>query len=217
MQAHGAAARRQPNDGLAVELALRALSDLVDLVGKPGEEVSPSAGVRIAIERIPQALRRADNFAAVGDEHVCEHGRLADKPGLPNARGMARPLDPVERASGANCHTSKHKHTRERSPAFQPPNCVRYGTASISSWDPWPTGPRIERHLLVKRARAQGLLILDFADRWEASVATLAEWVRAGRLRYEEEILEGLELAPDALAGLYRGENKGKRLIRVWT
>jgi NADPH-dependent curcumin reductase CurA len=41
-------------------------------------------------------------------------------------------------------------------------------------------------------------------DRWEASVATLADWVRAGRLRYEEEILEGLESSPDALAGLYR-------------
>lgn len=89
------------------------------------------------------------------------------------------------------------------------------GTASISSWDPWPTGPRIERHLLVKRARAQGLVILDYMDRWEASVATLADWVRAGKLRYEEDILVGLENCPDALAGLYRGENRGKRLIRI--
>ena len=89
------------------------------------------------------------------------------------------------------------------------------GTASISSWDPWPTGPRIERHLLVKRARAQGFVILDYMDRWEASVATLADWVRAGKLRYEEDILVGLEACPDALAGLYRGENRGKRLIRV--
>ena len=40
------------------------------------------------------------------------------------------------------------------------------GTASISSWDPWPTGPRIERHLLVKRARAQGFVIMDYMDRW---------------------------------------------------
>jgi NADPH-dependent curcumin reductase len=55
------------------------------------------------------------------------------------------------------------------------------GTASISSWDPWPTGPRIERHLLVKRARAQGFVILDYMDRWEASVATLANWVRTGK------------------------------------
>jgi NADPH-dependent curcumin reductase CurA len=89
------------------------------------------------------------------------------------------------------------------------------GTASISSWDSWPTGPRIERHLLVKRARAQGFVIFDHMDRYESSVAQLADWVRAGRLRYEEDILEGLESCPDALAGLYRGENKGKRLIRL--
>lgn len=89
------------------------------------------------------------------------------------------------------------------------------GTASISSWDPWPAGPRIERHLLVKRARAQGFVIMDYMDRWEASVATLADWVRAGKLRYQEDILHGIEACPDALAGLYRGENRGKRLIRL--
>jgi NADPH-dependent curcumin reductase CurA len=89
------------------------------------------------------------------------------------------------------------------------------GTASIASWDPWPAGPRIERHLLVKRARAQGFVVMDHMDRWEASVATLADWVRAGKLRYREDILNGLEACPDALAGLYRGENRGKRLIRI--
>ncbi|MEH2476559.1 NADPH-dependent curcumin reductase CurA [Nitrobacteraceae bacterium AZCC 2161] len=89
------------------------------------------------------------------------------------------------------------------------------GTASIPSWDPWPTGPRVERHLLVKRARMQGFVIFDHMERYEASIATLADWVRAGRLRYEEDILDGLESCPDALAGLYRGENQGKRLIRL--
>jgi NADPH-dependent curcumin reductase CurA len=89
------------------------------------------------------------------------------------------------------------------------------GTASIASWDPWPSGPRLERYLLVKRARVQGFVIFDHMARYEAAVTTLAGWVRAGRLRYEEDILEGLESCPDALAGLYRGENKGKRLIRL--
>ena len=39
--------------------------------------------------------------------------------------------------------------------------------------------------------------------------------MRAGKLRYVEDILDGIEACPDALAGLYRGENKGKRLIRL--
>ena len=88
------------------------------------------------------------------------------------------------------------------------------GTASIPSWDPWPQGPRIERHLLLKRARAQGFVIFDHQDRYAASVAQLATWVRSGELRYAEDILEGIEECPDALAGLYRGENQGKRVIR---
>jgi NADPH-dependent curcumin reductase CurA len=89
------------------------------------------------------------------------------------------------------------------------------GTASVPNWSEWPTGPRVERHLLVKRARMQGSVIFDHMDLYESSVALLADWVRAGRLRYCEDILEGIEACPDALAGLYRGENLGKRLIRL--
>jgi len=89
------------------------------------------------------------------------------------------------------------------------------GTASISTWDPIPIGPRVERHLLVNRARMQGLLIFDYADRYAEGREQLAKWVTSGRLHYVEDILQGVEHAPGAIAGLYRGENKGKRLIRV--
>ncbi len=89
------------------------------------------------------------------------------------------------------------------------------GTASVADWDPVPAGPRVERHLLVRRARMQGFLIFDWAARFPEATARLADWVRAGRLRYREDVLEGIEHAPDAIAGLYRGENLGKRLIRI--
>ena len=89
------------------------------------------------------------------------------------------------------------------------------GTASLSQWDPWPQGPRVERHLLVKRARMQGFVIFDHLDQWDRSVARLADWIRSGDLVYEEDVLAGIEACPDALAGLYRGENKGKRVVRL--
>jgi NADPH-dependent curcumin reductase len=89
------------------------------------------------------------------------------------------------------------------------------GTASIASWNPPPLGPRVERHLLVKRARMQGFLIFDYSDRYSEGLGALTEWVKSGLLRYREDILEGIEHAPDAIAGLYRGENLGKRLIRI--
>jgi NADPH-dependent curcumin reductase len=89
------------------------------------------------------------------------------------------------------------------------------GTASVPSWTVWPSGPRVERHLLVKRARMEGFVIFDHMDAFDASVARLADWIREGKLRYREDILDGIEACPDALAGLYRGENLGKRLIRL--
>ncbi len=89
------------------------------------------------------------------------------------------------------------------------------GTASISNWNPIPQGPRVERHLLVKRARMQGFVILDYAERYGEAREKLAQWVKDGTIRYREDILDGIEHAPAAIAGLYRGDNTGKRLIRI--
>jgi len=93
--------------------------------------------------------------------------------------------------------------------------CAICGTASISSWEPWPEGPRLERHLLVKRARAQGFLLFDFQDRFAEARMQLAAWLADGRLSYREEVLDGLDHAPGAIARLYAGENRGKLLIKV--
>jgi NADPH-dependent curcumin reductase len=89
------------------------------------------------------------------------------------------------------------------------------GTASVASWDPPPQGPRVERHLLVKRARMSGLLVFDFAHRYDEAIARLVGWVRERKLRYHEDIADGIEHCPGAIAELYRGENLGKRLIRL--
>lgn len=89
------------------------------------------------------------------------------------------------------------------------------GTASVASWDPWPSGPRVERHLLNKSARMQGFLIWDYEHRYEEAVSRLAGWVRAGQLRYLEDIRDGIEHAAPSIAEVYRGENSGKRLIRI--
>lgn len=89
------------------------------------------------------------------------------------------------------------------------------GTASVPSWDPMPQGPRVERHLLVKRARMQGFVIFDHVEHFPLAQRELTSWISTGQLRYVEDILQGIEAAPDAIAGLYRGENQGKRLIRL--
>jgi NADPH-dependent curcumin reductase len=89
------------------------------------------------------------------------------------------------------------------------------GTASVASWDPPPMGPRVERQILVKRARMSGFLAFDYYPRYEEAVARLADWIREDRIRYLEDIVDGIESCPGAIAELYRGENLGKRLIRL--
>jgi len=61
----------------------------------------------------------------------------------------------------------------------------------------------------------QGFVIFDHPEAAAPARADIARWIRTGDLRYVEEVLDGIERAPDAIAGLYRGENLGKRLIRL--
>jgi NADPH-dependent curcumin reductase CurA len=89
------------------------------------------------------------------------------------------------------------------------------GTASVGIWAPPPMGPRVERALLTKRAQMKGFLVFDHRPRYAEAIAYLADLVRAGKLTAREDILDGIEACPDAIAGLYRGENLGKRLIRL--
>lgn len=70
------------------------------------------------------------------------------------------------------------------------------GTASVASWDLPPSGPRAERHLLVKRARMMGLIVFDHQHCYEEAIARLATWVSEGKLRYREDIVDGIEQAP---------------------
>lgn len=76
-------------------------------------------------------------------------------------------------------------------------------------------GPRNMGFVVTKRLRIQGFIILDHQPRFGEFLAEAAPWVRQGRLRYRETIVDGLENAPAAFAGLFRGENIGKMLVRV--
>jgi NADPH:quinone reductase len=77
------------------------------------------------------------------------------------------------------------------------------------------TGPRMWRHILVARAKVQGFLVFDYAARYASALEQLAQWVRSGQIKYHEDIIEGFENMPRALIGLFRGENLGKRLVKV--
>ena len=73
----------------------------------------------------------------------------------------------------------------------------------------------MHRQLLVARARLQGFLVLDYRDRYGPAIAALANWIRDGRLTYQEHVLDGAEAAPGAIDLLYRGGNRGKLIVVV--
>ena len=70
-------------------------------------------------------------------------------------------------------------------------------------------------NLVVKRARMQGFLVLDYLDRFPEAVLQLVAWVGEGRIQWREHIVDGLEQAPRALNMLFTGENTGKLMVRV--
>lgn len=76
-------------------------------------------------------------------------------------------------------------------------------------------GPRLLWKLIEKRAKVQGFLVFDYASRFKEGAAQLAEWLRAGKLKHRETIVQGLENAPQAFMGMLRGENIGKQLVQV--
>lgn len=80
-----------------------------------------------------------------------------------------------------------------------------------------PTGPRKLPLLISTRARVQGLLVGDYAARFDEASNQLSKWVDTGQLSHRETIVEGLENAPDAFLGLFSGENIGKQVVRVST
>ena len=71
------------------------------------------------------------------------------------------------------------------------------------------------RPILNTRALIKGFIIYDHADRMPDFLRDCTRWMREGRLKYREDVVESLESAPDALIGLLDGRNFGKLLVRV--
>jgi NADPH-dependent curcumin reductase CurA len=76
-------------------------------------------------------------------------------------------------------------------------------------------GPRNLFLIVTKRLRLQGFIIRDHSASLPDFVAEVGPWVRDGHVVYRETIVEGIENVPAAFAGLFRGDNIGKMLVRV--
>jgi hypothetical protein len=77
-------------------------------------------------------------------------------------------------------------------------------------------GPSNYLALLVARARMEGMVVFDYADRYAEAAREMAAWMRAGQLSSREDVVEGgIDKFPEALLMLFRGENMGKLVLKV--
>jgi NADPH-dependent curcumin reductase CurA len=89
---------------------------------------------------------------------------------------------------------------------------------NVSQYDvekPAPGPMTVPGLVVVKRIRMEGFIVTDFYDRRAEAEARLARWIADGRIKAELDIFDGLERAPEALIGLFEGNNRGKRAVRV--
>jgi NADPH-dependent curcumin reductase CurA len=78
----------------------------------------------------------------------------------------------------------------------------------------FPAGPNWGV-LLVNRVLVKGFIVSDHIDRMPAFLADVGGWVREGKIKYREDIVDGLENAPTAFIGLLQGKNFGKLIVKV--
>lgn len=77
-------------------------------------------------------------------------------------------------------------------------------------------GPSL-RFVLTRRLMVRGFIVSDHAARAADFERDMAAWVRAGKVRFREDVVDGLENAPEAFIGLLKGRNFGKLVVRVAT
>jgi len=76
----------------------------------------------------------------------------------------------------------------------------------------------LPRNLLTKRIRMQGFIIFDYYQRaayFAEFFKDMSAWVAAGKIKYREDVVQGLENAPQAFMGLLEGKNFGKLVVQI--
>ncbi|MBK9236023.1 MAG: NADP-dependent oxidoreductase [Rhodoferax sp.] len=76
-------------------------------------------------------------------------------------------------------------------------------------------GPKNYLSLLVNRARMEGIVVFDYAARYPQAIAEMAGYLKDGRMKSKEDVVQGLDAFPDALGKLFSGENFGKLVLQV--
>jgi len=89
------------------------------------------------------------------------------------------------------------------------------GAISAYNNDSVDIGPRVQGYLIKTSALMKGFTVGDYASRFEEGTVALAEWLQAGKLKYEETVTEGFDYTIEAFLDLFKGANIGKAIVKV--
>lgn len=96
------------------------------------------------------------------------------------------------------------------------PVCGLVSGYNMSELPPGPDrSPMLMRNVLTKRLTLRGFIVWDFSDLHGAFLRDVGGWLKAGRVKAREDVIEGLENAPAAFIGMLKGANFGKLVVKV--
>jgi NADPH-dependent curcumin reductase CurA len=89
------------------------------------------------------------------------------------------------------------------------------GQISLYNSTEAPMGPRLQPMLLTRSVLMQGFIVSNFQAQFPEGIKMLGQWVKEGKLKFTETIVHGFENLPNALLGLFKGENTGKMVVEA--
>lgn len=89
------------------------------------------------------------------------------------------------------------------------------GQISLYNSTETPMGPRLQPMLLTRSVLMQGFIVGNFQDKFPEGIQHLAQWLKEGKIKGTETIVHGFENLPEALLGLFKGENTGKMIVEA--
>lgn len=89
------------------------------------------------------------------------------------------------------------------------------GQISLYNAKEIPMGPRLQPMLLTRSVLMQGFIVSNFQEQFGEGITALAQWVKSGDLKFTETVVEGFDKLPEALLGLFSGDNTGKMVVKA--
>jgi NADPH-dependent curcumin reductase CurA len=78
-----------------------------------------------------------------------------------------------------------------------------------------PVGPSNLGHMISKQLKMEGFIVARFSNKMAQFQTDMGKWIAEGRIKWKETVLEGIDKAPEAFMGLFRGDNFGKMVVKL--